>query len=74
MMRFFKFLIAALIIYFVVYYLFSPYQQCVRSFDGSSIAINDFDGSPDQIQTQRRELLNIAKDGHKLECRNTHQW
>ena len=21
-----------------------------------------------------KELLNIAKDGHKLDCANTHQW
>ena len=73
-MNFFKFLFLALLVYLVVYYLFSPYQQCIREFDGSSIAINDFDRSPDQIQTQRRELLNIAKDGHKLECANTFQW
>jgi len=57
-----------------VYYLFSPYQQCVRNFNGSSIAISDFDGTPDQVQTQRRELLNIAKDGHKLDCAYSHQW
>lgn len=74
MMRFLKFLIAAVGVYFVVYYLFSPYQQCVRNFNGSSIAISDFDGTPDQIQTQRRELLNIAKDGHKLDCAYSHQW
>jgi hypothetical protein len=73
-MNFLKFLFLALLVYLAVYYLFSPYQQCIREFDGSSIAINDFDGSPDQIQTQRRELLNIAKDGHKLEFANTHQW
>ena len=73
-MNFIKFLSLAVLVYLSVYYLFSPYQQCVRNFDGSSIAINNFDGSPDQIQTQRRELLNIAKDGHKLECANTHQW
>jgi len=74
MMRFLKILIAAVGIYFTVYYLFSPYQQCVRSFNGSSIAISDFDGTPDQVQTQRRELLNIAKDGHKLDCAYSHQW
>ena len=73
-MNFFKFLSLAVLVYLVVYYLFSPYQQCVRNFDGSSIAMNDFDGLPDQVQTQRRVLLNIAKDGHKLECANTHQW
>jgi hypothetical protein len=73
-MNFFKFLSLAVLIYLVVYYLFSPYQQCVRSFNGSSIAISDFDGTPDQIQTQRRELLNIAKDGHKLDCAYSHQW
>ena len=73
-MNFFKFLSLAVLIFLVVYYLFSPYQQCLREFNGSSIAMNDFDGSPDQVQTQRRELLNIAKDGHKLECANTHQW
>jgi len=73
-MNFFKFLSLAVLVYLAIYYLFSPYQKCIREFDGSSIAINDFDGSPDQIQTQRRELLNIAKDGHKLECANTHQW
>lgn len=73
-MNFFKFLFLAVLVYLAVYYLFSPYQQCIREFDGSSIMMNDFDGSPDQIQTQRRKLLNIAKDGHKLECANTHQW
>ena len=73
-MKFSKFLSLAVLVYLVVYYLFSPYQQCIREFDGSSIAMNDFDGSPDQVQTQRRVLLNIAKDGHKLECANTHQW
>jgi len=73
-MNFFKFLSLAVLIYLVVYYLFSPYQQCVRSFNGSSIAMNDFDGTPDQVQTQRRELLNIAKDGHKLDCAYSHQW
>jgi len=73
-MNFFKFLSLAVLIYLVVYYLFSPYQQCIREFDGSSIAMNDFDGSPDQVQTQRRELLNIAKDGHKLDCAYSHQW
>ena len=64
----------AVLVYLVVYYLFSPYQQCIREFDGRSIAMNDFDGSPDQVQTQRRVLLNIAKDGHKSECANSHQW
>lgn len=73
-MKFSKFLSLAVLVYLVVYYLFSPYQQCIREFDGSSIAMNDFDGSPDQVQTQRRVLLNIAKDGHKLECANSHQW
>ena len=73
-MNFFKFLSLAVLIYLVVYYLFSPYQQCVRNFNGSSIAISDFDGTPDQVQTQRRELLNIAKDGHKLDCAYSHQW
>jgi len=73
-MNFFKFLSLAVLIYLVVYYLFSPYQQCIREFDGSSIAISDFDGTPDQVQTQRRELLNIAKDGHKLDCAYSHQW
>jgi hypothetical protein len=73
-MNFFKFLSLAVLIYLVVYYLFSPYQQCIREFDGSSIAMNDFDGPPDQVQTQRRELLNIAKDGHKLDCAYSHQW
>jgi len=73
-MNFFKFLSLAVLIYLVVYYLFSPYQQCIREFDGSSIAMNDFDGTPDQVQTQRRELLNIAKDGHKLDCAYSHQW
>ena len=74
MMRFLKILIAAVGVYFTVYYLFSPYQQYVRNFNGSSIAISDFDGTPDQVQTQRRELLNIAKDGHKLDCAYSHQW
>ena len=73
-MNFFKFLSLAVLVYLVVYYLFSPYHQCIREFDGSYIAMNDFDGSPDQVQTQRRVLLNIAKDGHKLECANSHQW
>jgi hypothetical protein len=73
-MNFFKFLSLAVLIYLVVYYLFSPYQQCIREFDGSSIAMNDFDGPPDQVQTQRRELLDIAKDGHKLDCAYSHQW
>ena len=73
-MRFIKFLIAATLIYYAIYYLFSPYHQCVRNFDGSSISMSDFDGTPDQIQTQRRELLNIAKDGHKSDCLTTHQW
>jgi len=73
-MNFFKFLSLAVLIYLIVYYLFSPYQQCIREFDGSSIAMNDFDGPPDQVQTQRRELLNIAKDGHKLDCAYSHQW
>ena len=73
-MKFSKFLSLAVLVYLVVYYLFSPYHQCIREFDGSSIAMNDFDGSPDQVQTQRRVLLNIAKDGHKLECANSHQW
>ncbi len=73
-MNFFKFLSLAVLIYLVVYYLFSPYQQCIREFDGSSIAMNDFDGTPDQVQTQRRDLLNIAKDGHKLDCAYSHQW
>ena len=73
-MKFLKILLFAVVIYYALYYFFSPYQLCVREFDGSEVLMNEMDGTPDKIQTQRRQLLNIAKDGHKQDCALRHHW
>jgi hypothetical protein len=73
-MKFIKLLLLAVVIYYALYYFFSPYQQCVREFDGSEVLMDEMDGTPDKIQTQRRQLLNIAKDGHKQDCATRHHW
>jgi hypothetical protein len=73
-MKFIKLLLLAVVIYYALYYFFSPYQQCVRAFDGSEVSMDEINGTPDKIQTQRRQLLNIAKDGHKQDCATRHHW
>jgi len=73
-MKFIKLLLLAVVIYYALYYFFSPYQQCVRAFDGSEVSMDEMDGTPDKIQTQRRQLLNIAKDGHQQDCATRHHW
>ena len=73
-MKFIKLLLLAVVIYYALYYFFSPYQLCVREFDGSEVSMDEMDGTPDKIQTQRRQLLNIAKDGHQQDCASRHHW
>ena len=73
-MKFVKLLLLAVVIYYLIYYFFSPYQQCIREFDGSQVSIDEIEGTPDKIQSQRRQLLNIAKDGHKQDCAQSHHW
>lgn len=53
---------------------FSPYQNCLRDFDSNSIIVDLSYGAPDQIQTYKREILIIAKDGHKSECYLESSW
>lgn len=45
-----------------------------EEFDASVISIDNQDESPDKAQTMKRELLNIAKDGHQDECASNFQW
>ncbi|MGA1657301.1 MAG: hypothetical protein ACO36C_05060 [Methylophilaceae bacterium] len=73
-MKFVKLLLLAVVIYYLIYYFFSPYQQCIREFNGSGVSMDEIEGTPDKIQTQRRQLLNIAKDGHKQDCAQRHHW
>ena len=73
-MSFTKLLILAALVYAVIYFIYSPYQQCIREFDASVISIDNQDESPDKAQTMKRELLNIAKDGHQDECASNFQW
>ena len=73
-MKFVNLLLLAVVIYYLIYYFFSPYQQCIREFNGSGVSMDEIEGTPDKIQTQRRQLLNIAKDGHKQDCASRHHW
>ena len=71
---FVKLLIAAVLSCLIIYYFFSPYQKCLREFDSNSINVDLSYGPPDQIQTYKREILIIAKDGHKSECYLESSW
>lgn len=71
---FVKFLFFSVLGCLIIYYIFSPYQNCLRDFDSSSTNVDLSYGTPDQIQTHKREMLIIAKDGHKSECYLESSW